>query len=255
MIVLVVISITLSFVMLTSFLSAELLTSFKIPKLISKHKTADVCLSPRHMLNAWYNIERLEPFCEELKIDKKVSERNMKYHQFFDINDDENPNRFSNHGLTVIIDSINELTVVKKPIWASYLFHRTFDNNKTILQDDTLIQEVKSFPIYIANTSQNKTALIETQDGSMMMILEAQDEHKQWKPIEYWSHSWCGNSYFSVEIPPQHFLMTRGIKCSGDFYTLCRLKVLNKNDSIYSNEFKMSINLSQFNKPESVRER
>ena len=86
------------------------------------------------------------------------------------------------------------------------------------------------------------------------MIVEAQDEHHTWKPLEYWSHSWCGNSYFTAEIPPQYFAFSRGIKCSGDFLTTCRVKVFNGQDSLYSNEFKMSINQNQFNRPASTKE-
>jgi hypothetical protein len=226
---------------------------FKIPTIKTDKQKSTLCLSPQYMMNAWYDIECIRPFCLEFD-PEQPSPDTMEYHQFWQPSK-ETKQTYSNDGLVVIVDTINEITMTKRPIWASDLFHRNFGGTKTVLQDDTLIQDVKSFPIYIANVSATKTATIEIQDGSLMMIVEAQDEHKQWKALEYWSHSWCGNSYFSVDLPPQYFAFARGIKCSGDFFTTCRLKVFNGKDSLLSNEFKMSINKSQFNKPVLSKER
>lgn len=155
----------------------------------------------------------------------------------------------SNINLQLIADTTNELSMKKEPIWASSLFHRFFDTESQVLQDDTLVQQVKSFPIYLANTSGSNYAEVEVQDGSLMMIVEAKDPHGDWKAIEYWSNSWCGNSYFTFMLPPNNMMMTRGIKCSGDFFTTCRLKLNNSGDSLYSNEFRMSINETQFSFP------
>lgn len=226
---------------------------FKIPNIKTDKQKTTLCLSPQYMMNAWYDIECVKPFCLEFDPEQKVADT-MKYHQFWEPSP-EIKNRYSNKGLIVVVDTLNEITMTKRPIWASYLFHRSFDDTRTLLQDDTLIQDVKSFPIYIANVSDTKIANLQIQDGSLMMVVEAQDEHKKWKALEYWSHSWCGNSYYTLDLPPQHFAFARGIKCSGDFFTNCRLKVFNGSDSLLSNEFKMSINKNQFNKPISDKER
>lgn len=236
-------------IFLPSFSKIEIVP-FKIPRIIHNEKVTTLCLSPKYMFNAWYDIERMEKMGEVLDLTKDGVETGDSYYQFYQ-NPTENKDKkdFSNEGLVVLVDTINELAMLKKPIWASGLFYRHFDDSPTTLQDDTLVQHVKSFPIYIANCSQNKIASVRTQDGSLIMIVEAQDSKHVWKPIEYWSNSWCGNSYFTCIIPSQHYLMTRGIKCSGDFYTKCRVKLTNSDASVYSNEFYMSINETQFEQP------
>lgn len=221
---------------------------FTIPKIIGNNNKTNVCLSPMYMLNAWYNVERLDSITGIIDLSSPAKDDTELTYQF-DLPTTVNHKKISNAGLQVIADTVNELSITKKPIWASYLFHRSFSDSIEILQDDTLIQHVKSFPIYIANLSTNEVASLQTQDGSIMMIVQAIDKTGKWKPIEYWSNSWCGNSYFTIMIPPRHMLMTRGIKCSGDFYTKCRMMVSNKRDSIFSNEFYMSINETQFEKP------
>lgn len=238
---------------LSSYVVPNTKVEFKIPIIKTDKQKSTLCLSPQYMMNAWYDLECISPFCDEFDPEHPKKDT-MKYNQFWDPSTETKSN-YSNKKLVVIVDTINEITMTKRPIWASYLFHRSFDDTRTLLQDDTLIQDVKSFPIYIANLSDTKTATVELQDGSIMMVVEAQDEHHVWKALEYWSHSWCGNSYYSVDLPPQYFAFGRGIKCSGDFFTTCRLKVFNGNDSLLSNEFKMSINKSQFNKPNLGKER
>ncbi len=225
----------------------EPIEPFKIPKIVGLEETTSLCLSPKHMLNAWYNIERIDTISDILDLSKPAKSTKGLFYEFYETLPLEK--RASNVGLTIIVDTINELTMTKKPIWARYLFHRVFSDSKEILQDDTLIQQVKSFPIYVANLSQNHPASIEVQDGSIMMVVEAINQKNQWQPIEYWSGSWCGNSYYTVLLPPRNILMTRGIKCSGDFYTKCRMKVTNREKQIYSNEFYMSINETQFEEP------
>lgn len=236
-----------SLIVLSSFYSPYPPASppdFRIPVITGIKPVSNRCLTPAYMLNAWYDLERVEPFCEVLNLDKK--EKEISWHEFYENPASKEPASFSNSGLAVIVDTITELNMQKKPIWASYLFHHNTLSSKVLLQDDTLVQEVKGFPIYIANLSKSQTAILGTQDGSAMMMLEAMDQHHRWKPIEYWSHSWCGNSYFSALLPPEHFAFTRGIKCSGDFITSCRLRLSNRGDTLYSNSFRMGISLSQF---------
>ncbi len=227
----------------------EELIGFKNPTIVGNSNKTSLCLSPEYMLNAWYNKERLDSITDtlDLSTDGKTTE-NLWYDFMFPKKERQ---KKSNSGLRVIVDTINELTMKKKPIWARYLFNNrfTWQDSTEILQDDTLIQNVKSFPIYIANLSNIDTALIQVQDGSFMMTVEAIDPNGKWKPIECWSNSWCGNSYFTLLVPPKHMYMTRGIKCSGSFSSTCRMKVYNGKDSIYSNEFRMTINETQFINP------
>jgi hypothetical protein len=226
---------------------------FKIPTVVGNKDTTTLCLSPAYMLNAWYDIERLDKISDTLDLSKPPLDYNDLYYQF-EMSEEIKALPLSNAGLQVIADTINELSMTKKPIWASFLFRRSFSDNAEILQDDTLIQQVTSFPIYVSNMSTSDYASLQTQDGSMMLVVEAADSKGEWMPIEYWSDSWCGNSYSTVMIPPKHMLMTRGIKCSGDFRTKCRLKLTNAKDVVYSNTFYMAINETQFSMPiEKVR--
>lgn len=121
--------------------------TFKIPFIKEEGKKADACLAPKYMMNAWYNIERVEPFCDTLKL---ASEK-MKgeYYEFYEDYTNGKKEEFSNSALVVVVDTLNEVNMVKKPIWASYLFHRSFNDNRKVLQDDTLIQEVKSSPFIL----------------------------------------------------------------------------------------------------------
>lgn len=239
-------------VVLTTGKPSESATEFTTPVLKTKGKPSPYCLAPSYMLNAWYEIECVVPFCEEFN-PESVKHSIYDTYQFYEKPSEKHPGKYSNSALRLVVDTVQELTMVKKPIWASYLFHHNFLNERSILQDDTLIQEVKSFPVYLANTSADKIANVETQDGSLMMITEARDEKGTWKPVEYWSHSWCGNSYYSLDIKPEHFAFTRGVKCSGDFLTRCRLKLKFNGDSLYSNTFSMNISKGQFTKPDLGR--
>ena len=245
----------LLFAVVTGFEFSEQkgLKPFTIPTIVGHTDTTTLCLSPAYMLNAWYDIERIDSITGLVDL-SKTSDKNIPYYQF-SIPDSLLELPSSNRGLQVIADTINELSMTKKPIWARYLFYRDFSDSAAILQDDTLIQQVKSFPIYVANMSENQYATLEVQDGSMMIVVEAVNTEGQWRPIEYWSHSWCGNSYFTLMIPPKHMLMTRGVKCSGDFVTTCRLKLVSESDSLYSNEFVMSINETQFTNPVEKEDR
>ncbi len=227
-------------------------TVFKLPVIKTSRSKTTLCLSPQYMMNAWYDVECVKAFCNEFNPDEEHKEE-LNYHEFYDNFKEGKEHKYSTAYLKLVVDTLQEIAMTKRPIWASYLFHQNLGFGNTVLQDDTLIQDVKSFPIYLAKTSEDKTAIIETQDASLMMVTEAKDEHGNWKPLEYWSHSWCGNSYISFELKPQHFAFTRGIKCSGDFYTTCRLKLSNAADSLYSNEFKMTINKNQFTKPKEKR--
>lgn len=223
---------------------------FQIPTIIGNSDTTTLCLSPSYMLNAWYSVERLDTITDTLDLSKPGRNREGLSYPFF-FPDTSEPGKVShaNNSLQVIVDTVNELTLLKKPIWARYLFHRSLGDTIEVLQDDTLVQMVKSFPVFIANTSTIHQATLELQDGSIMMVVEAMDQSGAWKPIEYWSNSWCGNSYYHQIIPPEHMVMTRSIKCSGGFYTRCRMKVSNDSNTLFSNEFFMSINESQFQQP------
>lgn len=50
------------------------------------------------------------------------------------------------------------------------------------------------------------TISIETQDGHFTsMRLQAKSIDKNWKDVTYMPSSWCGNSYYSVDLYPNHY--------------------------------------------------
>ena len=117
------------------------------------------------------------------------------------------------------------------------------------LEDDSTFEEVKSFPIYLVNLGEH-TASINAQDGSLIMQMEAKTDSTTWELVEYWSPSWCGNSYHEIRIPSGNAAFMRGIKYSGEINTVGRLRLQNGDSTIFSNEFPISVNQGQFEMPD-----
>lgn len=111
--------------------------------------------------------------------------------------------------------------------------------------EDREINFVEAYPVFIYNNSDSVINLT-VQDGMISLIQEAKDEQGKWRPIEYWTYSWCGNSYSALSIKPGFYALTKIYKYNGDFDTLLRLKTIVKGETLYSNPIKGSINKSQF---------
>lgn len=71
--------------------------------------------------------------------------------------------------------------------------------------------------LYIVNKS-DKTIKIPTQDRDLYIKLETMTHVGKWKRAQTHVHSWCGNSYGSLYLEPDHFisalgwLPTKGVK-------------------------------------------
>ncbi|CAG5082631.1 hypothetical protein [Parvicella tangerina] len=104
------------------------------------------------------------------------------------------------------------------------------------------------FTAYLVNTT-DTTFNAERQDGSLIMIQEAQNKEGDWQPIEYWIYSGCGNSYFNpLVLEPHEYAEVAIVKYHGKFETKMRLKFKYDKNIMYSQPFNGSINLSQFEK-------
>ncbi|MDH4471346.1 MAG: hypothetical protein QE487_01995 [Fluviicola sp.] len=104
------------------------------------------------------------------------------------------------------------------------------------------------FTAYLVNTT-DSTFTADRQDGSLIMIQEAQNEKGEWLPIEYWVYSGCGNSYFDpLELEPGKYVLVPIKKYSGNFKTKIRLKFKKDDTLFYSDSFDGSIDKSQFEK-------
>lgn len=104
------------------------------------------------------------------------------------------------------------------------------------------------FTAYLINTS-DSTFKADRQDGSLIMIQEAIDLKGQWKPIEYWVRSGCGNSNFNpLELDSGMYIMIPIKQYSGNYDTKMRLKMKVNNKLFYSEPFEGSMDKRQFEK-------
>ncbi|RPD91807.1 hypothetical protein EGM88_14060 [Aureibaculum marinum] len=104
---------------------------------------------------------------------------------------------------------------------------------------------VKAYPVFIRNPSKD-TIHIDNQDGALFLIQEAKNKMGEWKPIEYWIYSTCGNSYAYTSLGPDDILILKKVKYKGTFETEMRLKLRTNNKLVYSKPFKGLINIEQF---------
>ena len=104
---------------------------------------------------------------------------------------------------------------------------------------------VNAYPVFIRNISKD-TIHIDNQDGAVFLIQEAKNKIGEWKPIEYWIYSTCGNSYAYTSLGPNDILILKKVSYQGSFETEMRLKLRTNNKLVYSKPFKGSINEEQF---------
>ncbi|RKR84779.1 hypothetical protein BDD43_5032 [Mucilaginibacter gracilis] len=88
--------------------------------------------------------------------------------------------------------------------------------------------------IYMVNNTPNDVAL-QMQDWSFIGILEALIGQNQWRAVQYWQFSTCGNSYLLKHIAPGNSLSFIAPVSMGNYKTTLRYKILGKNIFYYSN--------------------
>lgn len=108
---------------------------------------------------------------------------------------------------------------------------------------------IKVIPVYIVNYSDSLQG-IENHDGKIIMIQEALNSNNEWKPIEYFSYSGCGNSYGITSLDTNCYLMFGVNKYRGNFKTKLRVRLKTNGNTILSNEYSGYINKSQFKQEE-----
>lgn len=100
----------------------------------------------------------------------------------------------------------------------------------------------KGVCFYLLNASAQEQE-IRAEDGDIKILQEALDPQGRWRPIETWKYSFCGNSYHSLFLPSNQAWKFTAPRYAGNFKT--KLRFVFKN-SIYSQPFEGSINLTQF---------
>lgn len=66
-----------------------------------------------------------------------------------------------------------------------------------------------SVALYIVNRSDSEIQL-PTQDGNPYAKLEQKAENNQWRRAQTHRDSWCGNSYFNIEVEQDSFVRVTG---------------------------------------------
>lgn len=103
----------------------------------------------------------------------------------------------------------------------------------------------------IRNNS-DSAIFVPIEDNKLVMIQEAKDSLGNWKPIEHFLHSDCGNSYSSFTIPPNNTYELKFAKFCGDYKTKIRIRLSINHKEYLSNEFEGNINYEQFIVPERI---
>lgn len=105
--------------------------------------------------------------------------------------------------------------------------------------------------IYIRNNTKDTLGL-SLQDSEVFLIQEAKNPNGEWKPVEFWRFAWCGNSYIGRNLTPGEIIKTESTFHKGKFNTQIRFKVLNNNKVYFSNALAGTVELFQFEIPESI---
>lgn len=106
-------------------------------------------------------------------------------------------------------------------------------------------KKVLKIPAFIYNPTDSIQSIVH-HDGRMIFIQEALNENNEWKAIEYFAFSGCGNSYGTIPLDTNSFLMFGVNKYKGNFKTKLRVRLLTNSGIIFSNEYDGKINIEQF---------
>lgn len=120
-------------------------------------------------------------------------------------------------------------------------------------QVESWFKSFKGYHLYVANTT-NDTILTSTIDGKLYLTMQAQDQFGNWRSIEHFVQSDCGNSYRSEILLPNEYWKFLTPIYEGEFKTKLRAKLihiktsrsLKENLIVYSNEIDTYINPGQF---------
>lgn len=77
--------------------------------------------------------------------------------------------------------------------------------------------------VFLINHGPDSLHLSPQTDG-IPMIREAKDASGEWRPIEYWSAAWCGESYGALGLEPDDFLGYQVPAEGGNFKTQLRVR-------------------------------
>lgn len=248
------------FAALTSCKNDKSSNEFKFPPLTETLKLAEHYYSPAGMTTPQTYVEAVRKFGENIDVNDTTTRENV-FIDDFNGSDTLYKSLREHDGLKLLVDN-TKLVSVNLYQWAfpPFIFEELLEAEKPKSKKQKLIDSVvyqaklktwkdnqtmvKGYPVYIVNPT-NKTIRVEEQDGRLMIIQEAKDKNGNWRPIEFWQFSSCGNSYGGVALKPNSYIFTKIVAYRGEFETTLRLKMLNDTLVYYSEPFKGSINLTQ----------
>jgi hypothetical protein len=237
-------------------------TEFMFPEIKDTTKFSFCYLSPDKLITPLNFIEEINPIGEPVDLTDTTTSNEKLYIDDHNLSDTTNKGVKERNGLTIYVDDSRVVSLdIEKFSFPPFLFDELSNENerpktKKELEIENIIYQsklktwndnrytFKGYPVYIVNHTKNNIR-VEEQDGRLMMIQEAKDKYGNWKPIEVWRFSDCGNSYGGILLKPKNYLMTKVIAYKGNFETELRLKLLNDTITFYSKPFKGSINISQ----------
>src|SRR5690606_3360227 len=120
-------------------------------------------------------------------------------------------------GLNVLVDTSQILSLDLTPYFRGTEYLQTpngyrVDSIKTKINYEKWLKQprniLKAMAVFITNNSKD-TIFLDYQDLNAFIIQEAMDENGNWKPIEYWQYSWCGNSYDATGLLPNQFIVIK----------------------------------------------
>jgi hypothetical protein len=89
---------------------------------------------------------------------------------------------------------------------------------------DTIEDNINAITVFVANTT-DKAIAFGTQDNRLYMKVQAKNRQGEWKDIEHLPGSWCGNSYYDIQLPENHYWQFTTPVYEGDFATKLRIAV------------------------------
>ena len=119
-------------------------------------------------------------------------------------------------------------------------FFMVLDTSETI----TWAEKYNGYHLYIVNKSDSIVTL-NASDSRLYIVAEVFYKN-EWKPIEYLTSSWCGNSYHHVLLKSNEYWQFNIPKFTGKIKTKIRYRLTTQQDGyIYSNEIEASFNKKQ----------
>ena len=103
---------------------------------------------------------------------------------------------------------------------------------------------VLAHPVFLVNTSDSLQG-IESHDGRLLVVQEALSTEGEWKPIERFEFSGCGNSYGLYLLHVGQYLLFGAQQYHGDLKTKMRMVLRTNGKILVSNTFNGRVYQSQ----------